>query len=102
MLFNRRLAKAVSLSSKEACKYPLPIAIRGEWGSLHSESAKYLCSNGVPICGTVVGQVTKTYFFNIDGKPVSRVNIGIKPLRSVDRVAYNDLMNLKSQPAGRA
>lgn len=57
--------------------------------------------NGERVRVTCMGSVESFWFYNKDGEPQSRVNIGIKPLRDEDLRAYNRLCNTRSMPPGK-
>ncbi|PSR80267.1 hypothetical protein PHLCEN_2v6782, partial [Hermanssonia centrifuga] len=93
----KRIALAASRAYPEINKHPLSTAVRGDWGRSPGES-KVLYFSNQPVIGTVVGRITTTYFYTRNGAPVDRVNIGVKPLRPEDQIAYNELMNTKCYP----
>ncbi|OJT04375.1 hypothetical protein TRAPUB_4918 [Trametes pubescens] len=60
-----------------------------DWGRGRME--KFLMLNGVPVVIWLIGRVRTTWFYNFDGQPHSRVNVGITPALFTDMDAIDRL-----------
>ncbi|OBZ77423.1 hypothetical protein A0H81_02761 [Grifola frondosa] len=62
------------------------------------ELTKFLCYEEKPVSIWLVGRVRKLWFYNLGGEPHDKVNIGIRPLREIDCLAADRLLNTRCRP----
>ncbi|KAI9064622.1 hypothetical protein FKP32DRAFT_1602840 [Trametes sanguinea] len=68
-----------------------------DWGR-QTRTEKLLCLNGKPIVMWMVGRVRSMWFFDRNGDPHLRVNVGVTLPFDIDRAAVVDLFN-RARPA---